>query len=164
MSTTEAIEVVNLARAFNIPSILPAAFYVCSRLSPKVLMEGIVYPDGRRSVLSPADLLRCWNGQQELDRRYAVALQDLRNVIAGDFCEDEDECSEAKKNHDEKEMCSTMGCCLASTSWLDEDLADEVTLCDCCTEARVSSWKEFRSDTWNALPEIFDLKDANEAS
>lgn len=159
MNTTDAITAINLARIYNIPSILPATFYVCSRLPPKTLVEGVADAHGNLSLLSPTDLVRCLNGQHELDREYALAIQDLRLVIAGDSCEDSDECSEVQKTHHETAMYLAMGCCFAGAGSLDADL--DGALCDTCTEARRESWNRFGSRMWYSLLDIFHLGYAN---
>ncbi|KAK7690511.1 hypothetical protein QCA50_005609 [Cerrena zonata] len=137
MNTTDAITAINLARIYNIPCILPAAFCVCSRLPPKTLVECVADAHGNLSLLSPADLVRCFNGQHVLDREYALAIQDLRLVIAGYSCEDSDECSEAQRTHHETAICLAMGCCFAGAESLDADLDGE--LCDTRSEARRES-------------------------
>lgn len=156
--TADAIAVVNLARAYNIPPILPAAFYLCSRLPPKKLLEGVMDIDGNRSILSTADQARCWNGQLELDRQYTLAVQDLRNAIAGEDCEDVDgDCGEMKKDDNDRAMYNTMGCCFAKAFWLNLDIGEG--LCNGCYRARLGVWNVFQQRIWASLPDIFDLRD-----
>ncbi|KAK7690546.1 hypothetical protein QCA50_005644 [Cerrena zonata] len=158
MTSADAIVAINLARAHNISSILPAAFYTCSRLPPKILVEGVKDADGNRSVLSPEDLARCWAGQQTLDRLYAVAIQSLRFEIGGRLCESSDRCFDFKGYDTQEDLYKHMGCCFGSASHLDMDIGDD--LCLGCVKARASAWTLFQKETWDSLLDIFDLKDS----
>ncbi|RPD58592.1 hypothetical protein L226DRAFT_511473 [Lentinus tigrinus ALCF2SS1-7] len=62
---SQAIVAIRFARLFNIPSVLPAAFYHCACLGGAIA-RGYTHEDGATEYLPPDDLERCINGMQTL--------------------------------------------------------------------------------------------------
>nr|VWP00495.1 N/A [Ganoderma boninense] len=63
-SAEHAIAVVNLARAFNEPALLPCALLACTTLlEPRTLILGFERTDGVWEKLSEDDLVRCMNAR-----------------------------------------------------------------------------------------------------
>ncbi|KAK7690525.1 hypothetical protein QCA50_005623 [Cerrena zonata] len=162
LRSSDAIAAVNLARAYNIPSILPAAFYICSRLPVELLVQGVSTPKGTSpNILSRVDLIRCWNGQIELGRRYGLKMQAMSNAIAQrPACTGSWHCQELKKTWEAEDDRDTdcqdaLGCCLVGSQWV---TTDDEELCAACHSRRVLLWDDFRQSTWDDLPKIFDVE------
>ncbi|TCD68725.1 hypothetical protein EIP91_010009 [Steccherinum ochraceum] len=66
MQTEDAITVVNLARMFDLPGLLPGAFYCCSQLCRKTIMGGYLDEDKTLHKLSQEDALRIWLAETEM--------------------------------------------------------------------------------------------------
>ncbi|KAI1795315.1 hypothetical protein LXA43DRAFT_1090965 [Ganoderma leucocontextum] len=66
ITTIHTIGVINLARLTDTPSMLPGAFYGCTRLSPGELLDGLVREDGTVEHLSQDDLRLCLEGHRTL--------------------------------------------------------------------------------------------------
>ena len=160
----DAMEAVNLARTFNIPSILPCTFYICSRLPIETLVTGVPNPRGSRSVLSKADQTRCFQGILKLSRRYVLKLETLHHEIGTGDCDDVEGCEERaqeraeedRRENDDMHSLNALGNCLARSTTVRSEL-DEEGLCDTCISRMEELWDDFRDDTWSALKRIFNL-------
>lgn len=63
----DSIAVVNLARTYDLPQLLPAALYMCCQLKPNQLVNGIYYAKtGHTEHLSKGDLTLILEGQVKL--------------------------------------------------------------------------------------------------
>lgn len=69
-----AIEAINAAREFDVPSILPLAYYAAAQLSFSDIVKGVPREDGTRVQLQIADVLRVIQGREDLilSRRHTV--------------------------------------------------------------------------------------------
>ena len=157
----DAIEAVNLARTFNIPSILPCSFYICSRLPIVTLVTGVPNPRGSRSVLSKADQTRCFQGILELSLRYMLAIETLWHEMGKGNCDDQKTCQECAEEQAERServndglhSVNVLGNCLAMGLEVLHD--DEGSgLCDNCISRRDEMWDNFRQNTWWDLRKI----------
>ena len=160
LHTHDAIAAINLARTFNISSILPCAFYICSRLPMEILLTGVSNPRGPRSVLSKADLTRCLNGLLELSSRYGLMMQTLWLEVSEEDCEDPEGCREqALDNHFREEHypneADALGSCLVRPHCIVPHASDGI--CQECIGRMENLWADFRFDTWKDLGKIFDL-------
>lgn len=63
-----SISIVNLARAFDLPELLPIALYRCCQLPNDMLARGVKLENGATDRLSPDDLARCLDGKEEIIR------------------------------------------------------------------------------------------------
>lgn len=163
--SSDAITAINLARTYDIPSLLPSAFYMCSRLPIDILVKGA--PPSRHMLMNSLardDLIRCWNGQLELGHHYMSMAQTLTNAISENDCSTSVTCCSVKANwivemEEETNSAScldTMGCCLMAPNLT--YLADvEMGLCRECIQRREEIWEQFRQSIWNALPNMFDV-------
>ncbi|KAK7690526.1 hypothetical protein QCA50_005624 [Cerrena zonata] len=164
LKSSDAVEAINLARTYNIPSILPSAFYICSRLPINLLVKGVPTLGSRvsRNMLSRADLVRCLEGQIELSRRYVLRWETLHEAIGKGSCIDTKLCLSsklewAKEGHRAWQYQDAIGCCLLDSDWATSGRSQEL-LCDGCDGKRESLWEKFRRETWNDLSVIFDLQ------
>ena len=155
---------INLARTFNIPCILPSAFYICSRLPIDILFTGVQNPRGSRYLLSKADQTRCFQGILELSRRYVLKLETLHHEIGTGDCDDVGACEERaqeraeedRRENDDIHSLNALGNCLARSTTVRSEL-DEEGLCDTCISRMEELWDDFRDDTWSASKRIFNL-------
>ncbi|TFK77906.1 hypothetical protein K466DRAFT_592968, partial [Polyporus arcularius HHB13444] len=75
-----AIVAINFARLYNIPSVLPTAFYHCACLGGAI-MKGYTHQDGTPEYLASDDVARCINGIQVLTAVSADHVQLLRSHL-----------------------------------------------------------------------------------
>ena len=161
----DAIEAVNLAKTFDIPLILPCAFYICSTLPIETLVLGVSNPRGSRPVLSKADQIRCFQGILELSRRYMLAIETLWHEMGKDDCDYQETCQEyAKEQAEESERendglhsVDVLGSCLAKRCVVLQ-LLGGAKLCDKCISRGGGVWGGLRSGTWQDLRKIFRLE------
>ncbi|TCD68729.1 hypothetical protein EIP91_010013 [Steccherinum ochraceum] len=154
------IAVINLARSFDLPQLLPPAFYLSAMMENEVLVPGWTDEDGNHWQLSPQDLVRSLNGRAELhnmvatQRRPLLTAQVHENCIATNRCEralsDERDCpyDDAVENtlKDWKALIT------ASRSWV-----PGVALCGRCLGGFQRRHNALRDQTWNNLAEFFEL-------
>lgn len=74
-----ALELITLAREVNCPEFLPCAFYYCTQLPLTMLIEG----DGAHT-LSPADLIACVKGREELLSAQRTETHPFMYRVGGD--------------------------------------------------------------------------------
>ncbi|KAJ3540716.1 hypothetical protein NM688_g6189 [Phlebia brevispora] len=132
----DAIEVIALARRFNIKSVLPAAFYTAAQLPIATLVQALS-PDG---VLSKEDLTSCLEGKAELIRQTLEHLSDAQEAM-------DEACGNCELDI-RAETCGPDALRL---------LTYDVDLCDLCLDFFHSESKEWREGIWSSLPEIFKL-------
>ena len=63
------ISIVNLARAFDYPALLPYAFYRCCKIPVETPTRGADLGDGTFERLSPEDLAICIKGREDFAAR-----------------------------------------------------------------------------------------------
>ncbi|KAK7690513.1 hypothetical protein QCA50_005611 [Cerrena zonata] len=76
-----AITIINLARAHNLPNLLPFAFYLCCQLPLETIMHGVKRNDGTAEKLSSDDIMRCLKGREQLTLMNASLVQTLRSYM-----------------------------------------------------------------------------------
>lgn len=74
------ISVVNLARSFDLPRLLPGAFYLCTQLSLSTLVHGFPRADGGLEKLSADDLIVCLEGRDRIITRNVTAANSVESV------------------------------------------------------------------------------------
>lgn len=79
------IRVVNLARSFDIPSILPGAFYICSQLPLDTLLAGAHISGDKYEKLSQEDLGICLQGRDKLVARNVTVAATLVTLAKQGF-------------------------------------------------------------------------------
>ncbi|KAK7690491.1 hypothetical protein QCA50_005589 [Cerrena zonata] len=83
-----AISIVKLARAYDLPGLLPFAFYMCCQLSIDKLIYGVELEDGSVDRLSLEDLARCLHGKEQIVARTVSLTQKLlhQSISPERFC------------------------------------------------------------------------------
>lgn len=162
----DCIAVVNLARIFDLDSLLPAAFYACAQLSDEVLFNG--YKDSRGEVwkLSSADLQRCMSGQRRLRSAVIQSFQWLLEIPA-------EECKKAVvcKSFVQEDLVISWRYfeagdvdALLDNERLNTDLPWQLEnkYCKVCVKFAQTHYDSERLATWDALRVFFDLPSPNE--
>lgn len=85
------MEVVNLARLYDLPDILPSALYECTLLDPDDLLER---SKNSESTLSTSDLVTVFCAQRELAKSDMLFLTEVLLKDCADVCESPDDCPE----------------------------------------------------------------------
>ena len=161
---SDAIAAINLARTYDIPSILPSSFYMCSRLPLSTLVSGALETRGTANRLSSADLTICLEGHLELIRRYSLMVQTVWDEIGRDGCTTPGACFDLKevvggpgiRESDPMSPAEMLGHCLVGTAWVTQE--DEILpMCKECSVRRTGLWVQFRKEIWDDLPSIFNL-------
>ncbi|KAK7690501.1 hypothetical protein QCA50_005599 [Cerrena zonata] len=80
-----SIFIVNLARAFDIPELIPIALYRCCQLSNDMLAHGVKLENGTTDRLSSDDLARCLDGKEEILKCNFSFRQLLMHPFDNDF-------------------------------------------------------------------------------
>ncbi|KAK7690434.1 hypothetical protein QCA50_005532 [Cerrena zonata] len=151
--------VINLARAYGLPSLLPSAFYLCSLLEVKHLMNGTRDHDGNKIFLPKKDIIRCVNGRATLVMKEIIELPRISLRVA-DGCESE-ACNVADMfqptDNDWSTLVKYAGTCFQDLSWLKAHFESED-----CLQCRTNMEEElnaFRVRLWSTLGGIFLLDD-----
>ncbi|KAI0072754.1 hypothetical protein K474DRAFT_1700764 [Panus rudis PR-1116 ss-1] len=153
---TDAIEVLNLARAYDLDSLLAPAFYVCAQLDERTLSQGAL--DSHRGVwhkLSAHDRRACKRGKSCLIDscdEYSLDLRFLRckqckskrqRLLALTFAED---------------WPTTHACSFEFTCWF--DTVKPKLICQNCRYRLAHRWKRHREGIWRSIPDMFGLSDS----
>jgi hypothetical protein len=159
---------VNLARACEIPEILPAAFYFCCQLDVEHILYGFEEPliGGLNVQLSVEDMRVCIRGRETL---YRSRRKDIKSFLFGGSvaagCTGRGRChlrlreqlaSEAMNDTEFFDPSKSLGSLFNQT-----DDATISTLCTACqTVWRVSEAAGI-DKVWDSMPETFGLPDWN---
>ena len=81
-----AITIVNLARSFDLPELLPVAMYRCCQMSTHTLIHGATLEDGTHEQLSNADVALCLEGKTQILEWNLSLLPGLRISQHGHSC------------------------------------------------------------------------------
>lgn len=156
MCLAEVPGVINLARTFNLPSLLPSAFYLSVLLPTIMLLEGSVDQDGNRIMPSTCDISKCLDGFIQLTCQEIIAVP-LMLHAAAESCR-VPTCRVTQIFHPLNggwaDMADSLGVCLYADSWLDEYFDG---VCPMCQMALKKGWNDFRLRTWITLPDTFRL-------
>ncbi|KAI0789974.1 hypothetical protein C8Q75DRAFT_806624 [Abortiporus biennis] len=150
----EAIEVVRLASMFDIPAILPAAYYTCAHLSVEELFSAV---DTQRWTMSM--LQTCIKGQSELRQRDLAQLNVLFRREVSLSCSSENHCRggmvELLKKLQETRSLSGMEALVPASRWF-KDLSAGL-VCNACAATCMSAYEDARRETWNGLGGMFGV-------
>lgn len=160
MRLDEVPGVINLARAYALPSLLPSAFYLSSLLPFKTLMNGSKDQDGNQLLLSKEDIIRCIEGHSNLVLREILALSRMPYQVA-QSCTSYPLCGVAQvlepmQPRFDDVMCSAARS-LPDGSWFEGYLELE-SVRNPCRESLKTKWDEFRATIWSDLIEVFSLQ------
>lgn len=146
------ISVVNLARTFDLPKLLPGAFYLCSQLPVPVLIHGTKRANGDVDRLEEADLSICLQGRDKLIARSVQISAKILRV--GEYelrtkCSDSGTCTtRVKALYTPVKLANPRAICLRPDS--------STRLCQSC----LLFWTKFFSDeaahTWGLLGGYFE--------
>lgn len=164
LSFRDAIAVIQMARTFELYSILPPAFYVCAQLGTKESINAYQDADGITWKLSRSDLTRREEGLRKLHKEaihmveFAVTARTspgcmLYNEHHGMPCKD---LLAAERENSLKHIHTDYGPLIASTDWL-----GNLELCDSCQEYFASELKHRRDQVWKGLATTFDLNEVD---
>ena len=155
----EVLGVIVLARAYDLPSLLPSAFYLASLL-PYYLRTGDAQDqDGNLLLLHKDDLAASFIGSTILmqDEIIEVAgmMEGINAMCAAPACKG----AFCRTSMNWANLVRRAGGCLKDTSWLDEYKGE------ICTDCRIELgevWSMFREAIWSELPQTFHLVKAVE--
>ena len=160
MRFQQSIGVINLARLFDRPTLLPSAFYKCALLGSDVL-DGYKREDRSVEHLSLEDVKRCMNGRNKLVQEAFTIILEVFIPRPCNGCTSAAVCQTALQQLLEVAMES---CRQASASvlqgWDDviHKCAQESHLCALCQKEVLEREYKARKRVWNALPGIFHIK------
>lgn len=156
IDTCHAWAVIVLARALDIPALLPPAFYLAAQYEPSEVFTDFTDNDDMTWTLSAEDTRRAIVGQEQLRRRTTELRMYLTDKPSSE-CIDRKACTETQSAiarivledayHDTKAL-------LHATSF-----EKARPLCDICMDHFLSHYEQARSKSWSELAEYFDLKD-----
>lgn len=154
MRLEEVLGVINLARAYDLPSLLPSAFYLCSLLSTGTLIHGGRDGDGNQLLLSKNDITACIDGHITLMQEETLKISSMAKAVARD-CPHLGICDIAELFwRRETGLVKASGATLTHASWLDPYLFDT---CRVCKDELKKRWNRYRSRTWTELCETFGI-------
>lgn len=157
MRIDEVPGVINLARAFDLPSLLPAAFYLSSLVHTETLINGSEDEDDNKILLSKSDLTACINGRFYLMQHEIIGVLGMREKVSSLCRVSADSCdisSLFQSDTGGSLMIESAGAGLQSDSWLSLYLRK---VCPECEKGMRAEWNLYRHKTWSKLPLIFDL-------
>lgn len=154
----DCVVVINLARVYNVPQILPAAFYVCAQMDLQALSADDPRDydiTGDTRSLSKEDVIRCSKGQEKLR---AMALKQVVFVIElaispgcqGRGCSGRLQDTRSKILSNNTILTNTRP--LATSWWI-----NELHLCSHCQSHFELAHDKLRQETWSNLPSWFGL-------
>lgn len=153
MKVEDTFEVINLARTFNLPHLLPSAFYFIANMPLKVLMEGV-----RKHKLSIEDLTVCLEGAEDLKQAEVCALKTLLLHQKSPQCEKRRACRKAYSAAISKLITDTQiwqpGALRMNTGWLREDLGG---VCDACCQHICVAYQAEKQQIWDSLGKYFGV-------
>lgn len=151
----DSIAVISLARSFDIPQVLPLAFYACAQMRTVTIFSGCKDQDGKTWKLSSDDLRRVIVGRDELHREAirSMEFQIERRISEG--CIDERNCRKGL-GLSVSESCSLPGFTdvLKNSGWI-----EELEVCQECRMSFVEDCNDCQDEVWDNLANIFELKD-----
>lgn len=159
MCLEEVIGVIDLARTHNLPSLLPAAFYLISCLPPEIVVKGGGQDrDGKRLLLSQGDIVKTLAGSKQLVQRELAAIPKMSRVVAkaarGKCVETCALSNVLQSTH--ADWGSLMGN-LGESLYEDRLHPYLDGVCPKCHARINAQWQHFRELTWSSLREIFSL-------
>ena len=147
----DIIAVINLARMYQLDSLLPAAFYECPQLDETVWMRGYTQKTDQPR-LSVEDIVRCIRGRERL----CEATRDAYHFFLWgpfDDCENESMCTFVFSDQANEIWGAVEGLSGALRS---NDMSF-LEICNTCLDRAKHHWDVKRSETWDSLRDYFDL-------
>lgn len=145
------ISVINLARTFDIPGLLPGAFYLCSQLSPATLVGGVRIPSGDIERLSDDDLTICIQGRDKLiSRSIAVAAQMVSLASQGFGCSGPGSCASRVQDF----FLTTKH---TSPREISAPILTSISICRGCQSQLTRTVTNYSTQTWKSLGGYFQL-------
>ncbi|KAJ6543576.1 hypothetical protein DFH09DRAFT_1390775 [Mycena vulgaris] len=155
-------EVVNLARAYGLNQILPAALYICVTVHfnihdvKKAIQDGLVRDDGRVVHLSEEDKDRCWNAIDKLIEAQRTTsfryFYDMPEDIISRYCSERSNCTSVVAYF--RRLTSYPPLCVIALRGM--EILDQA-LCDECADHAVSVNRMGQTYIWQHLPSFFGL-------
>lgn len=145
-----AVEMLQLARLTNNPSMLPVAFYACIQHVERAIVDGMAREDGTLVFLDGADAKVCIQAIGELCRRSDRVCQQTFLAPLSDSCMTPAKCRDIRERVLEKSLWMSDRNPLRPRSFL---------FCDACRDAVLERHEAARRELWKDLPQIFHLRD-----
>ena len=159
--TSRAIAVVNLARTYDKPTLLPSALLVCTTLKATTLVTGFPREDGGWERLSDDDLARCVRAHSSFVTTSIAAAIRVFNSRTSTNCKRQAQCEvELRKMLEGLDgvLKHFAEPCDPTRSYVKLYRDPGQRLCWACHEmVRVRELKERRA-AWVALPDLLDIK------
>lgn len=157
----DRIAIINLARAFNLPELLPFAFYICStHIGPKALMNGIHYGEGQHEQLSTRDLRLCLQGMGHLVGMVKSMTDTFLDFAPSLYCRNPGCYSipqELLRSVNARGHLSLRGL-LLPLSVVGAEKWRFHQLCSTCQNTLLDKHNEFRRTVWDLLAEIYNVE------
>lgn len=159
----DGVAVVNLARKFDLPGLLPVAFYQCSCMHLEDLLKPMKFGSATE-MLSQNDLAIALAGVADLDELVSQLLGVFLHHAPDRVCSDPDNCRRTMRRLLRK---LHTGCGLFSKKWIfepAENIPDLEALAEgggCCSSCRRYIFEAFerrRRRAWARLGEIYGVK------
>lgn len=156
MLKSDAIAAVNAAKALDLPYILPAAYFLCTQLSFKSLIGGVVDDFGRMQKLSTNDLELCLIARDEFHRGRSGAIGIILAMKDNLACTRDVQCLPAvrealgdvfQNGHEDRGLLFDEGL----------SLIDDLFICDTCYEQFIDVFRGRLDDIWRQLGPKFNV-------
>ena len=160
MRLEEVPGVVNLARTYNLPTLLRPAFYLCTQIPMEELIKGYTDQDGTLVQLSKDDLATCISGSIYLMQHEFLEVSTFSSSPTGERCGYCDlDLLFRQPSPRWTAVVENAGASLQPSSWLDPHLDPEfIDVCIGCTRRFRALWDAYRLKTWDELPQIFGIE------
>ncbi|TCD59761.1 hypothetical protein EIP91_011571 [Steccherinum ochraceum] len=162
MNGAHHIIIINLARQYDHPLVLPTAFYECAQLPLSTILSTVTDDTGMKWKLSDEDLKRVLEGRDQLAERrhYQLAMFIAPyKVKTSQSCRTEDSCiTEMKETGHKLYSDWNKQHRHAVLSELDSHIGQR-DICLSCVSMLEYAYEDHREKVWNDLVDIFDLHD-----
>ncbi|KAI1795288.1 hypothetical protein LXA43DRAFT_882184, partial [Ganoderma leucocontextum] len=160
LESEHSIDVVNLARLTDTPSLLPLVLYDCAILGSDVF-DAWTHEDGSVEHLSEADLRRCVDAHVALTDERTFSLSYMLDDTPSGDCERPDSCvAELRRFHPNamrSERLTRQAHVLMDWREAVEWIGESGALCKPCTEEVVERNERERKNVFDKLPETFGI-------
>lgn len=159
LKADDAIAVVELARAFDLPVLLPSALFVGAQLDLENLIYGYTDDHGKLWKLTVDDMYRCLAGQEMLR---AKSMKQICFAICKErspLCRgDNEECQETLYQEMQEKVMKLPNDAqaLSRHPWI--DICELTDLCQPCKTYFSDQHAASVAEVWASLPEIFDIQ------
>lgn len=158
----DAIAVVNLARRFDLPSLLPPALYAICQLPKASILDAVQYAEDDCEQLSSSDIRLCLKGLDILQQEHHHVQAVLTDPLTSPKCRFPDTCRALLVQLPAKFMsCRLLGDCDPLRDydpWIAQIFYSMPgNLCSWCEILLQERLRRSRQAVWRALPRIFDI-------